>query len=307
MGRIVSVVGPTASGKTALSVAIAKKLSAEIVSVDSMQIYRKMDIGTAKATPEEQDGIVHHMIDCMEPTENCSVQKFVRAARTAVNDILFRGKNCVLAGGTGLYIDHLISDTQFVDVPTDAALREQLNALEGKQLYEQLMQADPACCEKLHPNDKKRIVRALEIIKLTGKSIRYWEALSHQGSQPLDVLMIGLNFADRAVLYERIDRRVDIMIRDGLVDEVRSLMQLDGFLTSTACDGIGYREIVSYLSGDCSLETATELIKKNTRHYAKRQLTWFRRNPDIHWIEMQAQSTSDDILKQAMQIIERNS
>lgn len=306
MKKIISVVGPTASGKTALSVGLAQKLCAQIVSVDSMQIYRKMDIGTAKVTREEMRGIPHHMIDCLEPNENCNVQKFVTMARKAVDKVLASGTPCVLAGGTGLYVDHLLSDTKFVDMPTDFELRQKLNAMPNDKLFEMLESKDPVSFKKLHVNDKKRIVRALEVVILTGKSIVEWDALSHLDSHPLDATMIGLNFEDREKLYARIDLRVDRMVQNGLIDEVSKLMQIDGFAGATASAGIGYKEIISYLNGDVSLEDAILQIKQNTRHYAKRQLTWFRRNPEICWINIGENTTPADVLEQAISIIQRS-
>ena len=306
MSVIVSLLCPTASCKTALSVALAQWLEAEVVSFDSMQIYRDMDIGTAKVTIEERRGIEHHMIDILPPNENCSVQKFVTLARNAVDDICSRGKSCVLAGGTGLYVDHLITDTKFVDVPTDQKLRDELNALSNDTLWQKLEVMDPVAYQRLHPNDKKRVVRALEVVMLTGKSITYWEAQSHLGSKPLPAIMIGLNYTERKQLYDRIDMRVERMFDEGLLDEVRLLERLSGFTSSTAASGIGYKEVLSYFSGDITLEEAKELIKKNTRHYAKRQLTWFRRNPDIHWIDIAPQTSFDSVLLRAKEIIERN-
>lgn len=306
MSVVVSVVGPTASGKTALSVALAKWLEAEVVSVDSMQIYRGMNIGTAKVTTEEQCNIPHHMIDVLSPSENCSVQKFITLARNAVEDICSRGKNCVLAGGTGLYVDHLITDTKFVDVPADQTLRDQLNALPNDRLWKKLETMDPLAYKRLHPNDKKRVVRALEVIMLTGQSITYWEAQSHLGSKPLPAIMIGLDYVDREQLYERINMRVDCMFDAGLVEEVAALKKIAGFVNSTAASGIGYKEVLAYLSGDLTLEETKELIQKNTRHYAKRQLTWFRRNPEIHWINITPQTSFESVILMAKEIIERN-
>lgn len=306
MKNIISVVGPTASGKSDLSVALARYYDGEIVSVDSMQIYRHMNIGTAKITPYETQGIVHHMIDCFEPYENCSVQKFISLARKSVDDILARGKRCILVGGTGLYVDHLIHDTQFIDIPTDIALRSQLDALSQQQLCEKLNQLDPVTMGRLHPNDKKRVIRAIEIFLLTGKSIRHWEELSHEGNDPLDVTMIGLTFADRERLYKRINERVDRMINDGLVDEVRHLMSINGFSKSTAADGIGYKEICRYINGEILLEEAVEQIKQNTRRYAKRQGTWFRRNPKIRWIAVDRCKSFEEIKRSAIKMIERD-
>ncbi len=305
MKKIVSVIGPTASGKTGLSVALAKQYSGEIVSVDSMQIYRHMNIGTAKITEQEMQGVPHHMIDCLDPVENCSVQKFVSMARSAVDNILSEGKKCFLVGGTGLYVDHLIQDTRFIDIPTDENLRSELNQQSTQQLCTKLSQMDPETMDRLHPNDKKRVIRAIEVFLLTGRSIRYWEAQSHIDNNPLDVTMIGLTFDNRDLLYQRINDRVDKMIVDGLVDEVKSLMNIEGFYQSTAADGIGYKEIRSYIIGEITLSQAIEQIKQNTRRYAKRQITWFRRNPQIHWIAVDQCASLDEIKNMAIEIIER--
>lgn len=306
MKNIISVVGPTASGKTALAVELAKQLNGEVVSVDSMQIYRGMNIGTAKATSAEQQGISHHMMDCLEPNENCNVQMFVSMARTAVDEVLHRGKRCVLAGGTGLYVDHLLSDTKFVDIPTDLSLRERLSNLPDKELLAMLESKDPSSFIKLHANDKKRIVRALEVFMLTGKSISVWDSMSHLNSQPLDAVIIGLNFTDREQLYARIDKRVDIMFENGLLREVEQLLKVDGFIGSTASSGIGYKELISYFNNEVSLDEAIFQIKKNTRHYAKRQLTWFRRNKQVNWIEISENTTSLEVLKEAIKIVQRS-
>ena len=306
MCKIISVVGPTASGKTRLSVELAKKLSAQIVSADSMQIYRKLDIGTAKVTSAEMQGITHHMINCFEPTENCSVQNFISMARNKIDQLISAGINCVLVGGTGLYVDHLIQDTQFVDMPSNDGLRKKLNAKDEQELYALLSNLDPVVAKRLHPNDKKRVVRALEIYELTGKSIVYWEELSHENSNPLQVTMIGLNYVDRQVLYDRINERVDIMFDLGLEQEVRSLKLIDGFEGSTAAEAIGYKEMIRYLNGEISIDEAKEQIKQNTRHYAKRQITWFKRNPNIHWINVESGMSFEEIYQKALEIVERN-
>ncbi len=305
MSKLISVVGPTASGKTGLSVALAKHYDAEIVSVDSMQIYRGMDIGTAKVTTEEMSGIPHHMIDIFDPTMNCNVQKFVKLARNCVDNILARGKSCILAGGTGLYVDHLIADTKFVDIPANDSLRKELNSLSQEQLLAKLALADPASYERLHANDTKRIVRALEIVTLTGKTIGYWDELSHLDSDPLPVVMIGLDYSDREFLYDRINRRVDTMMAAGLENEVKRLLWIDGFDGSTASEGIGYKEMLSYLKGFLSLEDAVSMIKQNSRRYAKRQLTWFRRNSKINWIQIDEDTSFNQIVDKAIKIIER--
>ncbi len=307
MSKIISVVGPTASGKTALSIALAKEYDAEIVSVDSMQIYRGMDIGTAKVEPQYRSQVKHHMIDVLEPFENCNVRMFVEMARAAVDDVLERGKNCVLAGGTGLYVDHLIQDTRFVDIPGDEKLRAQLSSLTETELYKMLQKQDPAAASRIHANNKKRIVRAMEILTLTGKSITYWNKQSHLNSDPLNAVMIGLNFSNREKLYHRIERRVDIMFEQGLTEEVKSLLSINGFEGSTASDGIGYKELIEFFNNQCTLEQAKETIKRNTRRYAKRQLTWFKRNPDIHWINIDDSTSFDDIVKCAKEFIEEES
>lgn len=306
MSKIISVIGPTASGKTALSVALAKHYDGEIVSVDSMQLYKNMDVGTAKVTKSEMQGVPHHMIDVLMPWENCSVQRFVTMARQCVDDVVARNRYCILAGGTGLYVDHLIQDTQFADMPADADLREELNGLSGEVLLERLRDLDPKASQRLHVNDKKRIVRALEIVLLTGKSILYWEEQSHVNSSPLPAIMIGLNFIDRNYLYERINKRVDLMMDNGLLEEVLSLKSLPGFSNSTAAAGIGYKEILQYLGGKVTLEEAVEAIKQNSRRYAKRQITWFKRNEAIHWIDISRESEFETILQQAIDIVERN-
>lgn len=303
MKSVVSIVGPTASGKTGLSVALAGRYDAEIVSMDSMQIYRGMDIGTAKVTPAEMQGIPHYMIDIADPNSPYSVQQFVLAARKCVDDILSRGKMCILVGGTGLYLEHLIQDTKFADIPTDFELRERLNRIAQDELWAMLEQKDPASAARLHPNDKKRIVRALEVVELSGKTVGEWDKISHIGSKPLDVDMIGLAFDNRDVLYNRINNRVDLMLQNGLVEEVSNLAKSDEFRRSNAADAIGYKEILLYLDGQISLDEAIELIKLNTRHYAKRQYTWFRRYPNICWISV---DSSADLLQSAIQFVERN-
>lgn len=303
--QVYAVVGPTASGKTALSVALAKKLGGQIVSCDSMQVYKGLDIGTAKVTEKEKNGVIHHMIDIVSPTEDYSVWKYKETARNIIDDLISRGIPVIIAGGTGLYFDHLIADTQFVDVPTDVKLRKSLMEQPSDELFNKLREVDSVSADKLNINDKKRIVRALEIYLLTGKTVGYWNDLSHRGSSPLEAVIFGLKFADRGELYERINKRVDLMVQDGLVEEVQRLLSLDGFIASTAADAIGYKEIIQHLQNDCSFEDAIEQIKLNTRHYAKRQLTWFRRNPNIHWLTVHGNSTMEDMLLQVLQILER--
>ncbi len=301
MASIVSVVGPTASGKTALGIALAKQLGAHVISMDSMQIYQKMDIGTAKVKPEEMMGVPHHMIDIASPAEKYSVRQFVEKARGIVDELLKQNISVVLVGGTGLYLDHLIRDTRFAEVDTDEHLRVALSQKSARDLYDELAEVDPSSAARLHPNDKKRVTRALEIYLTSGKTATYWNEKSHCDSRPLDVVMIGLSYSDRETLYERIDKRVDKMISLGLEQEVRSLLSMDGFLHSTAAKAIGYKEMILYLQGEITLESAVLMIKQNTRRYAKRQLTWFRHETDIHWLE--ADRPFDRILADALAVI----
>ena len=302
---IISVVGPTASGKTALGVALAKQIGAEVISLDSMQIYRQMDIGTAKITREEMMGVPHHMIDILQPTEKYSVRQFTANARVIIDDLLQRGVPVVLVGGTGLYLDHLIRDTKFVDLPTDTVVREKLSRKSPEVLYEDLSAVDPVSAARLHPNDKKRVIRALEIYHTSGKTASYWIEQSHVDSHPLNALLIGLSPRDRSTLYRNIDTRVDKMIRDGLEREVRRLLELDGFLGSTAAEAIGYKEMIAYVQGRIALSQATELIKRNTRRYAKRQLTWFRHEENIHWLI--SDRPLRELLDDALRILADNS
>lgn len=283
--RIVSVAGPTASGKTALSVMLAKKLDAHVVSLDSMQIYRGMDIGTAKVRKEEMIGVPHHMIDCVFPSQNYNVRTFITEARKIVDNLITQGISVVLVGGTGLYLDHLLADTQFADMPENEQLRRELSTQTSDALYDELAANDPESAKRLHINDRKRIIRALEVYRLTGKTIGDWNRQSHLNSRPLDCLQFGLFFSDRQFLYRRIDQRVDMMMKEGLLDEVARLRKIDGFLQSTAAAAIGYKELIGYFDGLYTYEQAVEMIKLHSRRYAKRQMTWFRRNASIHWLD----------------------
>lgn len=286
--KIVVITGPTGTGKTALSVMLAKELGGEIVSADSMQVYRRMDIGTAKVTPEETCGVAHHMIDTAEPTESFSVAAYVEAARGCIDDILARGKLPFVVGGTNLYIDSLIADIDFADNDGDGALREKLNAeydaVGGEAMLERLRGFDPERAEKLHAADKKRIVRAIEVYELTGRTMTEHDAETQKKPPRYDAAVIALDFEDRADLYARIDSRVDGMERAGLFDEVKSLLDSGLSENSTAMQAIGYKEPAAYFRGEISREEALEQIKRESRRYAKRQLTWLRRNKDVFWI-----------------------
>ena len=284
--KIVVITGPTASGKTALGVALAQRLGGEVVSADSMQIYRGMDIGTAKPTPEEMQGVPHHMIDIADPAENYSVSRYAAQAAACVDDILARGKLPIVVGGTGLYIDSLIAGRTFADGTADTALRQELSErydeIGGEGLLGELRKVDPERAARLHPADKKRIVRAMEVYILTGKTITQHDAETRAVPPRYDAAKIALDFADRQDLYDRIDRRVDAMVRQGLFDEVRALLAAGVPADCTAMQAIGYKEAVAAVRGEASPPVAA--IQLAYRRYAKRRLTWLRRDPDLFWI-----------------------
>lgn len=293
MAEIILVVtGPTATGKTALSVELAKKLGGEIVSADSMQIYRGMDIGTAKVTKAEMQNIPHHMIDIADPSEDYSVSRYVEEADAAVRGILSRGRLPIVAGGTNLYIDSLIAGLDFAEKAEDAALRESLNKqyddIGGEAMLEHLRSFDPERAAKLHPADKRRIVRAVEIYILTGETITRHDEETKKRPKRYDAVKIALTFADRAVLYDRINARVDKMVSDGLFDEVKGLLDSGLSPACTSMQAIGYKEPAAYFRGEMSKDAAIELIKLSSRRYAKRQLTWLRRDTTVLWHERQS-------------------
>lgn len=290
--KILVVTGPTATGKTALSVELAKKLGGEIVSADSMQIYRGMDIGTAKVTKAEMQNIPHHMIDIADPSEDYSVSRYVEEADAAVRGILSRGRLPIVAGGTNLYIDSLIAGLDFAEKAEDAALRESLNKqyddMGGEAMLEHLRGFDPERAAKLHPADKRRIVRAAEIYILTGETITRHDEETKKRPKRYDAVKIALTFADRAVLYDRINARVDKMVSDGLFDEVKGLLDSGLSPACTSMQAIGYKEPAAYFRGEMSKDEAIELIKLSSRRYAKRQLTWLRRDTTVLWHERQS-------------------
>ena len=285
--NILVICGPTASGKTALAVALAQRFGGEVVSADSMQVYRRMDIGTAKPTREEMGGVPHHMIDVAGPAENYSVARYVQEAVPVVDGILARGKLPIVAGGTGLNIDHLIAGRQFAPIAPDSGLREELQGrvrAEGlPALYAQLGQVDPEAAGRIHPNDEKRIVRALEVWLSTGKTITRFDAESREQPRRYEPLTIALNFTERPWLGERIDRRVDGMMERGLEREVRALLA-DGVPPGcTAMQAIGYKELAAAILAGRPVSEGAQEVKLRSRQYAKRQLTWFRRNKEAHW------------------------
>ena len=304
--RVLAVVGPTASGKTALAVQLAKKYDGEIVSADSMQIYKGMDIASAKPTEEEKEGIPHHLMDFLEPTEEFSVSDYVKLASDTIDQIIARGKLPILCGGSGLYIRSLIDNISFAPEDPDEILRDELNQRfekeGGEVLLKELAEFDPETAEKLSPNDGKRIVRAIEIYRATGITMSEHISLSKLEPSPYDVTAIGLTFADRQNLYERINKRVDVMLKRGLVEEAQRFYSSEKSITSSAA--IGYKELKPYLDGKITLEAAAEKLKMESRRYAKRQITWFKRDEYINWIEV---DECKDVLEEAVRIIEGNS
>ena len=284
---IICVVGPTASGKTKLSIELAKKYNGEVLSCDSMQIYRGMTIGTAKPTPEEMDGVPHHMIDVADPGEAFSVSRYVEMADPILQDILSRGKTCVIVGGTGLYVDSLIAGRSFAPYP-ETGKRQELEQLAEEQGIEAVLnilrQHDPDSAARLHPSDRRRIIRAAEVWLETGKTITRHNLETQAIPPKYTPLWLGLDFTDRAELYARIDRRVDLMMQDGLIEEIQTLLANGTPPTATSLQAIGYKEPMAALRGDMTMAEAVDKIKQESRRYAKRQLTWFRRNKDIHWI-----------------------
>ena len=306
MNNIICIAGPTASGKTALAVALAKELNGEVVSCDSMYVYKRMNIGTAKPSQEEMKGIVHHMIDVADPDEDFSVSKYCEMAAPIVDDIVARGKTAVIAGGTGLYMDSLIKGNDFAPFPS-TGMREKLEAQADREgmeaMLELLRSIDPDSAERLHLSDRKRIIRALEVYYETGKTITAHNIKTQAIPPRYNPLWLGLDYADRAELYRRIDLRVNIMLRQGLVEEIRDLLASGIPEKCTAMQAIGYKEFVAALNGQCSIEEAAEEVRKASRHYAKRQLTWFRRNKNIHWLTRSAEESADEIIRRARQVI----
>ena len=284
MSFALAITGPTASGKTALSLALAEHLNCEIISIDSMQIYRYMDIGTAKATAEERARAPHHMIDFLDPAESYSAEDYRADAMVAFRDIESRGKMPLFVGGTGLYMDTVMRGTELASPPSSEELKARLMSMaeteeQREMLWQRLMEVDPASAEKTHKNNVRRVVRALEIYELTGKTKTYFDELTRAAKPEVDVGMITLDFHNRDNLYSRVDLRVDQMIKEGLLDEVKSLYEGKILLKgTTAAQAIGYKEIISYLDGECTISEAVELLKLSSRRYAKRQLTWFRHN-----------------------------
>ena len=306
MNPIICIAGPTASGKTALAVQLAKELGGEVVSCDSMQVYKGMDIGTAKPTREEMEGVPHHMLSVAEPWEDFSVSRYCEMAAPIVDDIVARGKTAIIAGGTGLYMDSLIKGNDFAPFPA-TGMREKLEQQADKEGMEAMLSLlaslDPDAAARLHLADRKRIIRALEVYYETGETITQHNRKTQEIPPRYQPVWLGLDFADRSELYRRIDLRVEIMLQNGLVDEIRSLLSRGIPAKCTAMQAIGYKEFVSALEGNGTLEEAAAQVQQSSRHYAKRQLTWFRRNPNMHWLTRATGDSADKILLQARQVL----
>ena len=305
---LIAVVGPTASGKTRLAVDIALKYGGEVVSADSMQIYSGMDIGTAKPTQEEKKGVPHHMLSIVQPYQSFSVANYVTMARQCIADINARGHLPILAGGTGLYVTSLVSNINYGETFRDETLREELKELAqregGQALLELLHTFDPESAQRLHPNNLSRIIRAIEVFKTSGVTITEQQRLSKQNPSPYKTCIIGLYTSDRTLLYEQINKRVDMMLEAGLAREVKELIKTPNIKDSTAMQAIGYKELVRCLNGEESYDVAVENIKRGSRHYAKRQLTWFRRDESTAWLDVSTLNY-ENICKQAIDIIDK--
>lgn len=294
---LIILAGPTAVGKTAASIRLAKAIGAEIISADSMQVYRHMDIGSAKIRQEEMEGVPHYLIDVLEPEEEFNVVRFQQMAKAAAEEIYAKGKIPLVAGGTGFYIQALLYDIDFTENDGDTSYRRSLEKTSeekgGEYLHAMLLEADPKAAEEIHPHNIKRMIRALEFHHQTGGKISEHNEAEREKSSPYDFAYFVLT-DERRRLYERIDRRVDKMMEEGLLEEVRYLKERGVKRGSTAMQGLGYKELYAYLDGECTLEEAVRIIKRDTRHFAKRQLTWFKRERDVIWADKSVIGQSDD-------------
>ncbi len=304
MKKVLAIIGPTGCGKTELSVKIAKRTGAEIISSDSMQIYKGMDIGTAKVTKEEMENVPHHMIDILSPSESFSVSDFCKEAKKKAEEIFKKGKPVVLVGGTGLYTDSFIKDIDFSEEgEKDLKLRTQLEDYAknfgAEALFEKLREIDEKSAQTIHPNNVKRVIRAIEYYTLTGEPISLHNERTKSKPSPYDYVYIGLT-RDREELYERIDKRVDLMMEKGLLGEVMTLYKMGLSKDHTSMQALGYKELFWYINGKATLEESVRILKRDSRRYAKRQLTWFGKNPDINWINLSSQPNGEE---RAMEIL----
>lgn len=297
---VIVIAGPTASGKTRLSIELAKAINGEIISADSMQVYKYMDIGTAKPDTEEMSGIRHYLIDEINPDEEFSVARFQELAMKYISQIHENGKIPIIAGGTGLYINSLLYNINFSETISDWALREQLekeaDEKGNRYIHNKLAAIDPEAAAKLHENDRKRVIRAIEVFTHTNMPISMHQRLSRMNPPPYRYIVFGLRW-DREKLYERINRRVDLMLENGLVDEVKRLSQMGYDKSAIAMQGLGYKEILAYLAGEITYDEAVYILKRDTRHYAKRQMTWFKRVEGIQWLDIDESSNIAVIIK----------
>ncbi len=307
--KLVVLTGPTAVGKSKLSIALAKEIGGEIISADSMQVYKYMNIGTDKISSQKMEGVPHHLIDFLEPSEDFNVFTFQKLVKEAIDDITSRGYVPIIVGGTGFYIQAVLYDIDFTETDEDDSYRKELEErarTEGVHvLHEELRSVDPESAEAIHENNSKRVIRALEYYKKTGRPISLHNKEQHERTSPYDFKYFVLT-DDRGVLYSRIDKRVDQMMEEGLEGEVKELLKLGVPRSATSMQGLGYREMFGYLDGEYDLERAIYLIKRNTRHFAKRQLTWFKREKDVIWIDKRQFDRDDKkILKEIIRIYEQ--
>lgn len=304
---LIILAGPTAVGKTKLSIALAKAVKGQIISADSMQVYRGMDIGTAKIMPEEMNGVSHHLINVLEPTEDFHVVKFQELAKAALSEIYAAGDVPILVGGTGFYIQALLYDIDFSEQDEDTEYRQQLQQLAkehgAEYLHQLLAEIDPESAKVIHANNIKRVIRALEFHHQTGGCISKHNEEQRKKQSPYNYLYFVLK-DDRQKLYDRIDRRIDEMLEQGLVDEVAGLVNHGCTRDMVSMQGLGYKEILDYLDGSCTLEEAVYRLKRDTRHFAKRQLTWFKREPDVHWLNRE-DKTEDELLNQMLDLVKK--
>lgn len=299
--KIICVVGATASGKTDLAVKLAKAVDGEIVSADSMQVYKNMPIATAVATKEEQDGVPHHLVEFLNTDETFSVADYVELAKSKIAEITSRGRVPIVAGGTGLFVDSLVKNISFSEVGSNAEIRTELAEKSNKELYEKLLKLDPNAAEDIHPNNRKRVIRALELC-MSGTSKTEQNENSMLIDSPYDALYIGIGYKDRQKLYDRINKRVDLMLEAGLENEARQMLGKQGL---TARQAIGHKELQPYIDGKITLDEAAENLKRETRRYAKRQLTWFRRNENINWLYADEMS-KDELVKKAVELVQKH-
>lgn len=303
---LIILTGPTAVGKTKLSIALAKAVNGEIISADSMQVYRYMDIGTAKIMPEEMDGVVHHLVDVLSPKEDFNIVLFQKMAKKAMDEIYAKGKIPILVGGTGFYIQAVLYDIDFTESEEDTPYREELWEIartKGEEaLHDMLKECDEKAAKEIHPNNVKRVIRALEFYKNTGTPISEHNEAQRKKESPYEFLYLVLN-QDRAVLYERIEKRIDLMLEQGLVEEVKALKEMGCHKDMVSMKGLGYKEILSYLDNEITLEEAVEILKRDTRRFAKRQLTWFRREKEPVWIDKGNYEREELILKDILEML----